>query len=55
VRQRYNWGGGKRFERKKRGTRTFQEVVSDSANQRGRAESRWVADMGVREVRRTAA
>ncbi|MBE2267769.1 MAG: hypothetical protein IAE80_06020 [Anaerolinea sp.] len=49
VRQRYHWGGGKRFERKKRGSRAFQEVVSESANQRGRAESRWVADMGVRE------
>lgn len=49
VRQRYNWGGGKRFERKKRGSRAFQEIVSESANQRGRAESRWVADMGVRE------
>jgi hypothetical protein len=49
VRQRYNWGGGKRFSRKQGGTRSFQEVVSESANQRGRAESRWVADMGVRE------
>lgn len=49
VRQRYNWGGAPRVSRKQRGTRTFQEVISDSANQRGRAESRWVADMGVRE------
>ncbi|NUQ05104.1 MAG: hypothetical protein HUU31_14560 [Anaerolineae bacterium] len=49
VRERYNWGGGKRYARKQRGTRTFQEVVSESTNQRGRAESRWVADMGVRE------
>ncbi|MBK9750100.1 MAG: hypothetical protein IPO91_25455 [Chloroflexi bacterium] len=49
VRERYNWGGGKRFARKQRGTRTFQEVVSESANQRGRAESRWVSEMGVRE------
>ncbi len=49
VRQRYNWGGGKRFSRKARGTKSFQEIVSESANVRGRAESRWVADMGVRE------
>jgi superfamily II DNA or RNA helicase len=49
VRQRYNWGGGKRFERKTRGSSAFQEVVSETSNQRGRAESRWVADMGVRE------
>ena len=56
VRQRYNWGGGKRFSRKERGSRQFQEVISESSNtfgelryQRGRAESRWVADMGVRE------
>jgi len=48
VRQRYNWGGGKRFSRKERGSRQFQEVVSENS-QRGRAESRWVADMGVRE------
>ncbi|MBN8636951.1 MAG: hypothetical protein J0M07_16610 [Anaerolineae bacterium] len=49
VRELYNWGGGKRFERKKPGSRAFQEVVSESANQRGRAESRWVSEMGVRE------
>jgi hypothetical protein len=49
VRQRYNWGGARRFERKQRGSREFQEVISDGANVRGRAESRWVADMGVRE------
>jgi hypothetical protein len=49
VRERYNWGGGRRFARKQHGTRTFQEVVSESANQRGRAESRWVSEMGVRE------
>ncbi|MCC6615318.1 MAG: hypothetical protein IT320_17720 [Anaerolineae bacterium] len=49
VRQRYKWGGGKRYSRKARGVRQFQEVISESSNQRGRAESRWVADMGVRE------
>jgi hypothetical protein len=49
VRQRYNWGGARRFERKQRGSREFQEVISEGANVRGRAESRWVADMGVRE------
>jgi hypothetical protein len=49
VRQHYHWGGGTRFSRKQRGTQEFQAIVSDSANQRGRAESRWVAAMGVRE------
>ncbi len=49
VRERYNWGGAKRFSPKEHGSRRFQEVVSESSNQRGRAESRWVADMGVRE------
>ena len=49
VRQRYNWGGGKRFNQKERGSPKFQTVVSENSNQRGRAESRWVADMGVRE------
>jgi hypothetical protein len=49
VRQRYNWGGAQRFSRKQHGSRTFQAVVNETTNQRGRAESRWVADMGVRE------
>ncbi len=49
VRQRYNWGGGKRFSRKERGSHKFQEVLSEGSNQRGRAESRWVSEMGVRE------
>jgi len=49
VRERYNWGGAKRLSPKERGSRGFQEANSESANQRGRAESRWVADMGVRE------
>lgn len=49
VRERYNWGGARRLDRKERGSRGFQEVFSESANQRGRAELRWVADMGVRE------
>ncbi|MCK6580532.1 MAG: DUF6094 domain-containing protein [Anaerolineae bacterium] len=49
VRQRYNWGGGKRLSRKERGTHSFQEVVSENSSQRGRAESRWVSEMGVRE------
>lgn len=49
VRQRYAWGGGKRLSRIQHGTKAFQEVVSDSARQRGQAESRWVGDMGVRE------
>jgi hypothetical protein len=49
VRRRYAWGGGPRFGKKQRGSHQFQGIVSDNANQRGRAESRWVADMGVRE------
>jgi len=49
VRERYNWGGAKRLNPKERGSRGFQEVISESANQRGRAESRWVSEMGVRE------
>lgn len=49
VRARYPWGGAPRLSKKQRGTRQFPEVVSSGANQRGRAESRWVADMGVRE------
>src|SRR5690606_10661203 len=32
VRQRYPWGGGKRFSRKARGSHHFQEVVSESSN-----------------------
>lgn len=49
VRTRYPWGGGKRLSRKERGSRAFQEVVSENSSQRGRAESRWVEHMGVRE------
>jgi len=49
TRQRYNWGGAPRLSRKTRGERDFQTIVADDSKQRGRAESRWVADMGVRE------
>ncbi|MBK9121536.1 MAG: hypothetical protein IPM16_00245 [Chloroflexi bacterium] len=49
VRTRYPWGGGRRLSRKERGSRTFQEVLSENSSQRGRAESRWVSEMGVRE------
>lgn len=49
VRQRYNRGGAPRLSRKTRGDQGFQQVIADSGGQRGRAESRWVADMGVRE------
>jgi hypothetical protein len=49
TRQRYNWGGAPRLSRKTHGSREFQTVVEDNSKQRGRAESRWVADMGVRE------
>ena len=50
VRERYNWGGADRLSRKQRGARGFQTVLDSAGRQRGRAESRWVADMGVREA-----
>jgi hypothetical protein len=49
VRQQYNWGGSRRFARKTKGSRYFPEIVADNSKQRGRAESRWVDAMGVRE------
>ncbi len=49
TRNRYNWGGSPRLSRKARGERSFQTIAVDDSKQRGRAESRWVADMGVRE------
>jgi hypothetical protein len=49
VRQRYNWGGAPRLSRKVRGSSDFQTVIEDNSKQRGRAESRWVSEMGVRE------
>lgn len=48
IRQRYLIGGAVRFSRKERGSSRFQQPFS-GASQRGRAESKWVADMGVRE------
>jgi superfamily II DNA or RNA helicase/16S rRNA G966 N2-methylase RsmD len=48
VRQRYAWGGAERLARKVPG-RLKREVVGGDSRQRGRAESRWVAEMGVRE------
>ncbi|MEP6986082.1 MAG: helicase-related protein, partial [Chloroflexota bacterium] len=49
TRQHYNWGGSPRLSRKTRGERGFQIIASDDSKQRGRAESRWVSEMGVRE------
>ena len=49
VRQRYNWGGADRTSRKQRGSTSFQQVIDAGSKQRGRAESSWVSDMGVRE------
>lgn len=46
TRQVYPWGGAQRLSRKLDG---IQTVVESSSNQRGRSESRWVADMGIRE------
>lgn len=48
IRQRYPIGGAVRYSRKEQGTSNFQQAFS-GASQRGRAESKWVADMGVRE------
>ncbi|MFQ3660735.1 MAG: DEAD/DEAH box helicase family protein, partial [Anaerolineae bacterium] len=50
VRERYNWGGADRLSRKERGASHFQTIIEEGGSkQRGRAESRWVGDMGVRE------
>ena len=49
VRQHYNWGGAERTTRKERGSSGFPTSLGSIRNQRGRAESRWVAQMGVRE------
>jgi hypothetical protein len=48
VRERYAWGGAERLARKVPGD-LKREVASGDSRQRGRAESRWVAEMGVRE------
>ena len=49
VRQRYNWGGADRYSCKERGSHSFQKLLDGNSKQRGRAESQWVSDMGVRE------
>ena len=49
VRERYAWGGAPRLSRKLRGSAGHQQIAEENGQQRGRAESRWVADMGVRE------
>jgi superfamily II DNA or RNA helicase len=49
VRQRYNWGGAPRLNRKVGGEQGYQAVIEDTGKQRGRAESQWVSAMGVRE------
>jgi len=48
VRETYNWGGAPRLSRKERGS-DWQVIADDPGKQRGRAESRWVEAMGVRE------
>jgi hypothetical protein len=48
IRQHYNWGGSARLSAKERGSRRYSEKEG-SSYQRGRAESRWVEAMGVRE------
>ena len=49
VRSKYPWGGAERFARKERGAETFQSILDGNSKQKGQAESKWVADMGVRE------
>jgi len=49
VRERFPWGGADRLSKKERGSSQFQTVIDASGQQRGRAESQWVAAMGVRE------
>jgi len=48
VRDEYAWGGAERLAPKTPG-RLKRVVISGDSRQRGRAESRWVAAMGVRE------
>ncbi|MGB7341145.1 MAG: DUF6094 domain-containing protein [Phototrophicaceae bacterium] len=48
VRQRYPIGGASRLSSKTRGRSGFQDQL-DTGSQRGRAESKWVEDMGVLE------
>lgn len=49
VRQQYPWGGAPRLHPKQPGSRFWQTVKDDHSRQKGQSESRWVADMGVRE------
>ncbi len=49
VRERYNWGGAPRLSRKVRGGHEHPVIIAESSQQRGRAESQWVSEMGVRE------
>lgn len=46
TRDVYPWGGAQRLSRKIEG---LQMIVESTSNQRGRSESRWVEEMGVRE------
>ncbi len=48
VKAAYNWGGADRLSRKERGG-GWPQVIDSSGKARGRAESRWVSVMGVRE------
>src|SRR5260221_5494868 len=49
IRRRFPWGGAPRLSRKIRGSNRLQYILDGSDTQRGHAESRWVAEMGVRE------
>lgn len=49
IRERFPRGGGRRLARKSRGSKQPPTVTAETSKQRGRAESRWVAEMGVRE------
>jgi len=50
VRRDYYWGGGVRYTRKRKGSKDFPATQPNGdKTTRGQQESRWVAQMGVRE------
>jgi hypothetical protein len=49
IRQHFNWGGSARIARKERGSQVYPAIITSNGHQRGRAESAWVDEMGVRE------
>lgn len=50
VKREYYWGGAVRYTKKQRGSKSFQQPRADQTRtSRGEQETRWVAQMGVRE------